>query len=95
MATRVPITLTDDLDIFGIARRWEELINGIKAIDGDVVVDLSRVKDLDVSGMQLLMAVQATLTNRGSRATFLGLRPEFTQRMADLGLHLTEKEGQP
>lgn len=89
------VTVSDDLDVFGVAKRWEELILATRGTDGDLVVDLGAVADLDVSGMQLLVAVQTTLTHRGGHAVFRGLKPDFVQRLSDLGLPLALEEDRP
>lgn len=51
----VQLSLTGDLDIYGVAEVYARVSKGLDEADG-VVLDLSAVDNIDGAGLQLLMA---------------------------------------
>ncbi len=79
-----PIPLTGDLDIFSIQAQWAGLKGQLPA-GGTVVLDLSGVGDLDLSGCQLLASAQRRVQDGGGKLTLQGLSEEAARRLRDLG----------
>jgi anti-anti-sigma regulatory factor len=76
-----------DLDIFGIRPLWEEARAwAADAQAGEFRLDLSGAGDLDLSGFQLLMALDQALRGKGGTLVLEGVRPEWLERMARLGM---------
>ncbi len=53
------------------------------ARDGRVAIDLSRVTEADVCGLQLLCAAQRTAARSGKRLVFAGRVPDAVRRAAE------------
>jgi len=76
-----------DLDIFGIGAFREEALAWAGAVRGpELRLDLAEAGDLDLSGLQVLLALDRTLRGKGCRLALTGLRPDWNERLARLGL---------
>lgn len=91
-APRSPLKLGDDLDVFSIARTWETLNQAAHTHEGDLVVDLSGVQDLDLCGIQSLAVVEKAFKARGAQLVLLNVKPEWRERLDFLGLTFTFSE---
>jgi anti-anti-sigma regulatory factor len=75
-----------DLDIFGVREFWEDAKDWVLAAGGPVVrIDLSGVGDLDLSGLQVLVAMEGAVRERGFTLELAGVQPAWAQRMEGLG----------
>ena len=92
--TRGPHVLQGDLDVFSIQAQWEDLQTRLASHQGSFDMDLSSVGDLDLSGLQLLLALDRHLAARGARLSLSGVRPEWLDRFRPLGL-AAPLEGRP
>ena len=80
-----PLALDGDLDVFSIHLQWERLQPLLQG-GPEAVLDLSAVGDLDLSGLQLLAALDRDLRARGGRLVLKGLQPAWLDRLRPLGL---------
>jgi len=79
------LLLEGDLDVFSIHLQWEKAQALLTTLDGSAEVDLSGLGDLDLSGLQLLCALDRDLRARGVAFRVVGARPEWKTRFAPLG----------
>lgn len=91
-ASRPALKLGDDLDVFSIARAWETLNQAAHTHEGDLVVDLSGVQDLDLCGIQVLAVVDKAFKARGAKFVLMNVKPEWRERLEFLGLAFTFAE---
>ena len=76
-----------DLDIFGVRTFWEQARGWVAGAEGpEFRLDLSAAGDLDVSGLQALLALDQALRAKGVALVLQGVRPEWRERMARLGM---------
>lgn len=75
-----------DLDIFAIHQQWELALPLLTTGNGSAEVDLSSVGDLDLSGLQLLGALDRDLRAKGIPFSVVGAKAEWSARFAALGL---------
>lgn len=80
------LSLEGDLDIFSIHQQWEKALPLLTAGSGSAEVDLSSVGDLDLSGLQLLGALDRDLRAKGLPLSVVGAREEWQVRFAALGM---------
>lgn len=80
------LALAGDLDVFSIHQQWEQVQSLLTAETGKAEVDLSGVGDLDLSGIQLLIALDRDLRAKGVQLVVTGAKEEWTVRFAPLGL---------
>ncbi len=80
------LTLEGDLDVFSIQQQWEKAQPLLTTANGKAELDLSSVGDLDLSGLQLLWALDRDLRSRGVLFTVVGAKEEWQARFAPLGL---------
>lgn len=88
-STPAPLKLGEDLDVFSITRAWETLHQAALTHDGDLVLDLGTVQDLDLCGIQVLAAVDKAFKARQATLRLLNVRPEWRERLSFLGLPFT------
>jgi ABC-type transporter Mla MlaB component len=91
MAKKTPppprtLALEGDLDVFSIHLQWEKAQPLLATENGSVEVDLSSIGDLDLSGLQLLCALERDFSSRGIQFSVAGAKPEWQSRFASLGL---------
>jgi len=87
------LTLEGDLDVFSIHQQWEKAQPLLTIVNGSAEVDLSSVGDLDLSGLQLLCALDRDLRSKGLVFTVVGAKEEWQARFAPLGVaHLFSGE---
>ena len=87
------IALQGDLDVFSIHQQWEKAQPLLTIVNGSAEVDLSSVGDLDLSGLQLLCALDRDLRSKGLLFTVVGAKEEWQARFAPLGVaHLFSGE---
>ncbi|MFN7959336.1 MAG: STAS domain-containing protein [Holophagaceae bacterium] len=85
------LLLEGDLDIFSIQQQWEKALPLVAGATGIAEVDLSALGDLDLSGLQLLGALDRDLRAKGVTLAVLGARDEWKARFAALGMaHLVD-----
>lgn len=94
MAKKLPppqltLALQGDLDVFSIHDQREALQAqlgkaGTKA--APVLLDLSGIGDVDLSGIQLLLALKYDLEAGGTLLKLAGLKPDWVSRFQPLGL---------
>lgn len=75
-----------DLDVFSIHQQWERLLPLLAEGKGAVQLDLSSVGDLDLSGLQLLWALERDLKVKGVQLSLTGVKEEWPSRFTSLGL---------
>lgn len=80
------LPLQGDLDLFSIQAQLDVLRPHLAGHHGDLVLDLSAVGDLDLSGIQLLLALDRHLTTQGARLVLGAVKPEWIDRFGPLGL---------
>lgn len=80
------LPLQGDLDLFSIQAQLEFLRPHLAGHHGDLVLDLSAVGDLDLSGIQLLLALDRHLAGQSARLVLAGVKPEWIDRFRPLGL---------
>lgn len=81
-----PLALDGDLDVFSIHQQWEKAQPLLTTESGSAEVDLSSVGDLDLSGIQLLCALDRDLRARGDRLKVVGAKVDWAARFAPLGM---------
>lgn len=81
-----PLALQGDLDVFSVQAQWEGLHAYLSAHEGPLLLDLTSVGDLDLSGLQLLLALDQHLAGRGDRLSLSGAKPEWLDRFRPMGL---------
>ncbi|HEX9082792.1 MAG TPA: STAS domain-containing protein [Holophagaceae bacterium] len=89
MSRRAPIpphVLQGDLDLFSIQSQWESLRDWMGRQPDPVALDLSGVEDLDLSGIQLLLALQRQALAQGSELRLTGVKAAWVERFRPLGL---------
>lgn len=90
-----PIALEGDLDIFSIQQQWGRLLPLLEAQDGTAALDLAAVGDMDLSGLQLLAALERDLKAKGVRLVILGAQADWQARFGALGAGALFDEGAP
>jgi anti-anti-sigma regulatory factor len=80
------LALEGDLDVFSIQQQWEKVQPLLATVSGSVEVDLASAGDLDLSGLQLLCALDRDLQAKGVQLRVVGARPEWAERFTPLGL---------
>lgn len=80
------LALQGDLDVFSVHQQWEQAQALLAAGNGAAELDLSGIGDLDLSGVQLLSALERDLQAKGVQLTVTGAKEEWLTRFAPLGL---------
>ncbi len=80
------LSLEGDLDVFSIQLQWEQAQTLLTLENGKAEVDLSNLGDLDLSGIQLLCALDRDLRSKGVQFSMVGAKEEWKTRFAPLGL---------
>jgi ABC-type transporter Mla MlaB component len=80
------LSLEGDLDVFSVHHQWEQVQALLAAENGTVEIDLAAVGDLDLSGVQLLSALDRDLRVKGIQLSMTGAKEEWMVRFAPLGL---------
>lgn len=80
------LAIQGDLDLFSIQAQLERLRPCLAGHQGDLVLDLSAVGDLDLSGVQLLLTLDRHLAARNARLTLTAVKQEWIDRFLPLGL---------
>ncbi len=79
------LALQGDLDIFSIHAQWEQ-IQALHLSDGAALaLDLSGIGDLDLSGVQLLAALDRDLRAKGGSLSLAGVQPAWQAKFGPLG----------
>lgn len=94
-SSQVPLTLEGDLDVFSIHGQWELLQPLLTSEPGPVTLDLSGIGDLDMSGVQLLLALERDLQARGCQLTLTGVQEAWKARYQPLGMATLFEGGHP
>ena len=88
------LSLEGDLDVFSIHQQWEKVLPLLTPENGSAEVDLSSVGDLDLSGIQLLGALDRDLRAKGLPFSVVGAKEEWQTRFAAIGMaHLFNGAG--
>ena len=80
------LSFEGDLDVFCIQGQWEKAQALLTTENGSAEVDLSSVGDLDLSGLQLLCALDRDLQSKGVQFQVVGTKEEWKARFAPLGV---------
>ena len=80
------IALDGDLDLFSIHGQWEQVLPLLGTAGGTVDIDLTGIGDLDLSGVQLLCALDRDLRAKQGSLVLIGAKAEWAPRFASLGL---------
>jgi len=80
------LSLEGDLDVFSIQPQVEKLLALLPSGAGRVELDLAAVGDLDLSGIQMLHALERELAAKGIPLALTGARDEWRARFAPMGL---------
>jgi anti-anti-sigma factor len=87
------IALEGDLDVFSVHQQWEKIQPLLTTTTGRAELDLSSVGDLDLSGLQLLCALERDLQAKGVPFAVVGAQEAWQARFATLGMsRLFDKE---
>jgi ABC-type transporter Mla MlaB component len=83
--------LQGDLDVFSIHGQWEALQTQLKGLGAgakpvEVALELSGIGDVDLSGVQLLLALKRDLEAEGIRLRLSDAKTDWTTRFLPLGL---------
>jgi ABC-type transporter Mla MlaB component len=84
--TLQPLVLEGDLDVFSVHEQWEKVQALLASGTGSAELDLSAVGDLDLSGLQLLCAVDRDLQAKGVPLKVVGAKAEWKTRFGPLGM---------
>lgn len=80
------LKLEGDLDVFSVQVQWERLQPLLTQEGGTARLDLSDLGDLDLSGVQLLCALDRDIRAHGQDVEMSGVKEEWVARFAPLGL---------
>jgi len=80
------LALEGDLDVFSIHQQWEQTQPLLTTVTGSAELDLSGIGDLDLSGLQLLCALDRDLRGRGVQLVLKGAKEEWRTRFGTLGM---------
>ena len=89
------LALEGDLDVFSIHGQWELLQPLLASEPGPVALDLSGIGDLDMSGVQLLLALERDLQARGCQLALTGVQEAWKTRYQPLGMAALFDGGRP
>jgi len=81
--------LQGDLDVFSIHGQQEALrtqLSTAKAKTASVVLDLSGIGDVDLSGIQLLLILKRDLETGGAQLRLSGVKAEWAARFQPMDL---------
>lgn len=81
-----PLALDGDLDLFSIHTQWEQMRSHGIPESGQLALELSGIGDLDLSGIQLLCALDRDLKARQGSLVVIGAKEEWQSRFELLGL---------
>lgn len=90
-----PLALEGDLDVFSIHQQWEKAQTLLTTGSGSAGLDLASIGDLDLSGLQLLCALDRDLQTKGIPFSITGAQEEWKSRFAPLGLSRLFDKGNP
>jgi ABC-type transporter Mla MlaB component len=91
--TLQPLVLEGDLDVFSIHQQWEKAQALLTPGTSSAEVDLTAIGDLDLSGLQLLCALDRDLKAKGVPFHLAGPKADWKTRFAPLGLARLFDEG--
>jgi ABC-type transporter Mla MlaB component len=80
------LSLEGDLDVFSIQQQWEKVQALLTIENGKAEVDLSGLGDLDLSGLQLLCALDRDLRAKGIQFSVVGTKEEWRARFTPVGM---------
>jgi anti-sigma B factor antagonist len=80
------VNLGPELTIAFAAAARDTLFDALLAQPGDLTLDLGGVTDFDSAGVQLLLAAQRSLAERGDALRLLSVRTPVRDAMAVFGL---------
>jgi anti-anti-sigma regulatory factor len=84
--TAPSFALEGDLDLFSIHAQWERTLALLPAEGGTLEIDLGGIGDLDLSGVQLLSALDRDFKARSGRLILVGVKEDWAPRFETLGL---------
>jgi ABC-type transporter Mla MlaB component len=90
-----PLALEGDLDVFSIHQQWEKAQTLLTTGGSPAEIDLSSVGDLDLSGLQLLCALDRDLQSKGITFALTSAKEEWRARFAPLGMGRLFDKGNP
>ena len=80
------ISLEGDLDLFSIHSQWEQILALLPSEGSTIEIDLGGIGDLDLSGVQLLSALDRDLKAKSGRLVLIGAKDDWNSRFEALGL---------
>jgi ABC-type transporter Mla MlaB component len=80
------LALEGDLDLFSIHAQWEQVQPHVAAENGLLELDLSGIGDIDLSGIQLLSAIDRDLKAKSGSLVLIGAKADWVPRFDLLGL---------
>jgi anti-sigma B factor antagonist len=86
MSEPMAVQLDGGLSVVDAARQREQLMALMDSHPGDLGLDLGRVDEFDTSGVQLLLATQRSLRERGHRLHLTQVSPAVQQALRTYGL---------
>jgi anti-anti-sigma regulatory factor len=84
--TAQSLALEGDLDLFSIHAQWEQTLALLPTEGGTIKLDLSGIGDLDLSGIQLLSALDRDFRAKGGQLVLIGMKEAWAPRFETLGL---------
>lgn len=86
MSEPMAVRLEGGLGVVDAARQREQLITLLDSHPGDLSLDLTQVDEADTSGVQLLLATDRSLRERGHRLHLVQLSSAVEQALRTYGL---------
>jgi anti-anti-sigma regulatory factor len=80
------LSFEGDLDVFSIQQQSEKAQTLLTTETNSAEVDLASVGDLDLSGIQLLCALERDLRSKGVQVSVVGAKAEWNTRFAPMGV---------
>lgn len=80
-----PLVLEGDLDVFSIHAQWEQALSLQGSESPTLSLDLSGIGDLDLSGIQLLCALEREAKAKGRQLVLSGIKDEWKARFGPMG----------
>jgi anti-anti-sigma factor len=87
LSTPQGVVVSGLLDVREAAQVRAALQRALDAADGDVVLDVSGVEAIDVTGLGVIVAAHRRASQHGRRLVLVGVRPSVVRVLAVTRLH--------